>query len=233
MKKLAILALMLLTTVAGAKKPSVRIHLVGDSFCSEYGPESRPQTGWGEMLGPALGGAKVFNYAIGGQSTKSFIDEGRWDAAIARVKPGDLLLMQFGGNDQKVNSPSRYVEAYGGFYDNLNRFIEETRAKGGVPVLVTSPSRRYFHSNGSPRRTLEDYPDAMRKLAADTNTPLVDAEEMTHEWLAKLGDEASKPYFMVRVNGTDNTHFTREGAEVVAGMIAKSLIEQGLWQKAQ
>lgn len=211
-----------------AAKPT--IHLIGASTCSDYEEKYRPQYGWGEMLSQELGGVTVVNHAKPGRSTKSFIAEGRWDKCLAGLKKGDLLLINFGHNDQKKDT-ARHTAPYGEYYSNLCRFIGEARDKGAVPVIVTSVSRRRFDENGKLQRTLGRYPEAARKAAADTRTPLIDLEKQTSEWLKSLGDEASKPYYMVSVNGTDNTHLTQAGATVVAGMVAKGLRDAGLVRK--
>lgn len=209
------------------------IHLAGDSLCTEYPESAAPQTGWGQCISEALGGGiQVFNHAVGGESTKSFIDSGKWDKLIAGVRRGDLVLIQFGHNDEK-DAESRHTDPSTTYKDNLMRFIGETRAKGGVPVLLTSVSRRFFDGDGRPKRTHGDYPRAMKEVAAETGTPLIDMEEESRQWLLDLGPEGSAPYFVLdkrRPTDMDNTHLTHEGAEAVAKMIADKMIEYKIWK---
>lgn len=221
-KTLFLLLLSFFGLISYAGKPT--IHLIGGSTCSSYTEKQRPQYGWGEMLSEALGvDVEVVNHAKPGRSSKSFISEGRWDKALGQMKKGDYLLIQFGHNDQKKKDSTRYTAPFEEYYANLCRFISESASKGVQPVLVTSVSRRRFSEDGHARRTLGRYPAAMRKVAKDTGTPLIDVEQQSFEWLEKTGDEASKPYYMVSVNGTDNTHLTKAGAALYAGFVAEGL----------
>lgn len=217
--------------VGAAKKP--KILLAGDSLVTEYPESAAPQTGWGQCLAEALGGnVQVRNHAIGGESTKSFIDEGKWDAVLAETRRGDIVMIQFMHNDQKKNSASHYAEASTDYKENLTRFVREVRERGGVPVLVTGVLRRYFHSNGLPLRGLEGYPDAMREVARETGTPLIDCEQWSYEWLSQLGPEGSVPYYVMdkrNPEAMDNSHLTRDGAQVVASKIAQDLRDLEIW----
>ncbi len=217
--------------VGAVKKP--KILLAGDSLVTEYPESAAPQTGWGQCLAEALGGnVQVRNHAIGGESTKSFIDEGKWDAVLAETRRGDIVMIQFMHNDQKKQSASHYADAATDYKDNLTRFILDVRAKGGVPVLVTGALRRYFHSNGLPQRTLGDYPAAMREVAQATGTPLIDCEQWSYEWLSQLGPEGSVPYYVMdkrNPEAMDNSHLTRDGAQVLARKIAQDLRDLEIW----
>lgn len=208
-----------------APELAVTVHLAGDSTCSNYKESSRPRYGWGEKLGMWLPKCTVDNRATSGRSTKSFIDEGRWAKLLEQVTPGDLVLVQFGHNDEKSKDPKRYTEPFGSYYDNLCRFVADVRGKGGVPVLLTPICRRGFTSDGKVRKSHKEYPDAMKKAAADTKTPLIDMEQLTLEWLESLGKKESEKYFMYSVDGKDNTHLTAAGAEKVSGMVADALNE--------
>ena len=163
--------------------------------------------------------------AVSGRSTKSFLALGDWDKAVAQIKKNDLVLIQFGANDSNSSDPSRYAEPYGAFSDNLKRFVRETRAKGGIPVLVTEPNAHKYGSDGQLKHTWGEYPAAMRKVAKSTSTTLIDANELTFQWLKKTGEDASAKYYM-----SDETHFTQDGADVVAGLIAQELAALGLWK---
>ena len=216
----------------GERVPKMLI--AGDSGCCVYGAESRPQTGWGECLSEALGGGvQISNHAIGGESTKSFIDEGRWAGLLSGIVPGDIVIIHFGANDEKSDE-AHATDPYTTYQANLKMMIDETRAKGGVPVLVTSMCRLFYHSNGDPMRTHRDYPAAMKALGASTHTPVIDLEELTYQWLKELGSlEAATPYFIRDKRDAtkdDRSHLTGEGAEIVAGMVAKGLKDLGVWQ---
>ena len=207
--------------------------LAGDSLVNEYGESAAPQTGWGQCLSAALGGdVQVSNHAIGGESTKSFIDSGKWQGLLNATLRGDIVMIQFMHNDQKT-AETHATDPATTYKENLRKFISDVRERGATPVLVTSVLRRQF-KNGALLRNLGDYPAAMRAVAAETDTPLVDCEEWSYNWLTGLGEEGAEPYYIVYKRGAsspDNTHFTREGAEIVAKFIADEMIRLGVWVK--
>lgn len=98
--------------------------------------------------------------------------------------------MEFGHNDQKQKGPGK--GAYYSFMTSLKTFIDEARARGAYPVLVTPTQRRSFDENGKIKDTHEDYPEAMRWLAAKENVPLIDLNEMTRTLYEAMGVEPSK-----------------------------------------
>ena len=223
-----------------AKEPEAEVvvptdivfRLAGDSTCAAYKEEQRPQMGWGECFAEALGeGVQVANYAVGGESTKSFYDSGKWAAMMEETLAGDVVLIQFGHNDSKddaehATKPNTTYKEY------LTTFINDVRAKGAVPVLLTSICRRSFRSGGAPNRSHGDYPKAVRELASETGTAIVDAEELTYMWLVRLGEQKSANYYVVYKRGAedpDNTHLCTEGAQEVAAMIAKELKKVAPW----
>ena len=219
-------------SVNPSRKP--KFLLAGDSTCTKYSDASRPQAGWGEFLAEALGNdPQVSNHAVGGESTKSFIDSGKWKSLRASILSRDIVLIQFGHNDEKTDD-AHATDPYTTYQENLKTMIDETREKGGVPVLVTSICRLGFQSNGDPVRSHGEYPKAMRQLAESTSTPLIDAEELTWQWLKELGSiDAASKYFVLDKrdsSANDKTHLTIEGAKVVAGMIAKGIKDLGLWE---
>ena len=231
MKRLFLLALCMLLSAPLFGGP-LRVFLIGDSTCATKDlAKQNPERGWGQMFQPLFDGTvTVENHAVNGRSTKSFRDEGRWDPILSRLQAGDYVFIQFGHNDQKVQDSSRY-SAPAQYAENLRRYVRETRAKGAVPVLLTPIVRRHF-SGESLDDTHGEYLDAVRQVAAGEQTPLIDAERLTRAWVAELGDEASKAFYMWVEEGTcplwpdgrqDNTHLNVRGARTVARMIAAEL----------
>lgn len=198
------------------------IYLIGDSTCANYSEKSRPRFGWGEKLGNYISEYRIDNRATSGRSTKSFINEGRWDSVMETLKEGDYVFIQFGHNDEKLKDPKRGTEPFGEFYDNLCRFISDARSKGACPVLLTPVCRRKFDKEGNVVLTHKDYPAAMKKAGEDTGTLVLDMESKTADWLQEAGKSGSGRFFMYSVDGKDNTHFTEEGADAVAKMAAES-----------
>ena len=231
MKRLFLLALCMLLSAPLFGGP-LRVFLIGDSTCATKDlAKQNPERGWGQMFQPLFDGSvTVENHAVNGRSTKSFRDEGRWDPILSRLQAGDYVFIQFGHNDQKVQDSSRY-SAPAQYAENLRRYVRETRAKGAVPVLLTPIVRRHF-SGESLDDTHGAYLDAVRRVAAGERVPLIDAERLTRAWVAELGDEASKSFYMWVGEGAcplypdgrqDNTHLNVRGARTVARMIAAEL----------
>ena len=91
-----------------------------------------------------------------------------------------------------------------------------------------------FHSNGLPQRNMGEYPDAMRAVAQETNTLLIDCEQWSYNWLTGLGLEGSEPYYVTNKRDPekmDNSHFTEDGAAIVAEFIAGELVRLGVYTK--
>ena len=208
------------------------VHLMGDSTMAEKDlPKAGQERGWGMMLQNFLDPAqvKVVNYAQNGRSTRSFIDLGLWDKVYAAVQPGDYVFIQFGHNDAKESDPARYAAAWGAYQDNLRRFVDGVREKGGTPVLLTPVARRWFKDGRLDRNCHTDYPAAMKAVAAEKDVTLLDVTTPTLDWIEGLGDEASKAYFMISTGKDDNTHLVPCGArkvtEIVCGLIKEQIPE--------
>jgi lysophospholipase L1-like esterase/mannose-6-phosphate isomerase-like protein (cupin superfamily) len=213
--------------------PPPKVVIVGDSTASDYGRERYPRMGWGMALPCELAPEIVVdNRAVSGRSTKSFRDEGHWDAAVAALSPGDVMLIQFGHNDEKIEDPARYVAPDGPFAANLTAFIADVRARGGVPVLLTPVVRRKF-VDGRLVDTHGLYAGVVREVAAATATPLVDLQADSFAYVDSLGAEGSKRLYLhygpeaqyapYPQGVTDDSHFSETGARVMAGFVAQRL----------
>lgn len=200
-----------------------KIYYLGDSTAAFNGPETYPQTGMSQGLAE-LSAVEVVSLAKNGRSTKSFLEEGLFVPAQEAMLPGDLVLIQFGHNDEKAD-PARHTDPETTYKNNLLFFIREARKRGAHPVLVTSIARRLFDEKG---RFLPGshgaYPEAVRQLGRGENVPVIDLTTVTEAYLAQLGDEASKPLFMWPI---DNTHLKPEGAAKMAGFLAEGLRSLG------
>lgn len=200
------------------------IYCIGDSTMADKKPDVFPETGWCQALPAFLDeSVKVNNHAVNGRSSKSFIDQGRWQTVRDSLQPGDFVFIQFGHNDQKEYDSTRYTTPFGTYSENLQRFVVEAREKGATPVLFTSIVRRKFADDGTLTDTHGNYPVATRKLADKLNVPLVDLQKLTKEWVENLGDEASKKMYLWRApterfpeGRKDDTHLSDVGAAEVA-----------------
>lgn len=165
-----------------------KIVLVGDSTMAVG-------SGWASIFCARHVKSSVacLNLGRGGRSTRSYRQEGSWPIAIAEAKvPGykaTYVLIQFGHNDQS-SAPERWTEQATEFPANLTRMVEEVRAAGAVPVLITPLARRQF-KGGKLDNTLESWSEEVRKVAAATKAPLVDLNRRSAAAVQKLGPEES------------------------------------------
>ncbi|MEU2440627.1 rhamnogalacturonan acetylesterase [Streptomyces rubradiris] len=201
------------------------LHIAGDSTAARKYADAAPETGWGMALPFFLHkDLKVANHAVNGRSSKSFVDEGRLDAVLAEIRPGDLLVVQFGHNDEKATDPTRYTEPWTSYQRYLRLYLDGARSRGARPVLATSVERRRFGADGTAQPTHGDYPAAMRALAEAERVPLLDLQALSLALWQRLGAEGTKTYFNWTATEQDNTHFNPPGAIAVARLVARELL---------
>jgi len=233
---LAIFTVLILAPFASAKEP-ITVFIAGDSTAANKAENKRPETGWGEQLQKRFDEkrVKVDNRALNGRSTKTFIAEGRWQALIDSVKPGDYVLIQFGHNDQPKEKASHTPPD--DYRRNLERFVDEVRAKKATPVLLTPVMRRRFDEQGVFHDSHFEYPDIVRGVAAERKVALVDMHRLSEKVLVKYGPEESRKLFLQLKAGEnpnypqgveDNTHFSPLGADVMASLFADGIRQQKL-----
>jgi lysophospholipase L1-like esterase len=215
-----------------ARNP-ITIFLAGNSTVVDQ--QQEPWAAWGQMVPRFFrpGDVVVANYAESGETLKSFVGERRLAKVLSVIRPGDWLFVEFAHNDQKPG-PS-HVEPFTGYREMVKRFVAEARARGANAVLVTSTQRRSFGEDGKVVNTLGDYPEAMRRTAAEVGAPLVDLTAMTTAFYEALGPEGSKRALVHYPAGafpgqaealSDDTHFNDYGAYEVARMVVESLRRQ-------
>jgi lysophospholipase L1-like esterase len=196
------------------------VFLLGDSTVTDQ--RSDPAASWGQMLPrffcPDIA---VANHAESGETMKSFIAEHRLAKVLSLARRGDWMLVQFGHNDQKANWPQTYAEAHTTFRAYLKAFIAEAKLRGVHPVLVTSPERRTFTSDGKIRSTHGDYPAVVQQVAAEENTPCLDLRAASAAFYEALGPERAPLAF--NDGGRDATHHNSYGAYVLAACIADAI----------
>ncbi|KRG62441.1 rhamnogalacturonan acetylesterase [Stenotrophomonas humi] len=217
-----------LSSIARADEPTHRIFIAADSTAATYGPERAPQAGWGQALQSWLDPLQwqVRNHAIGGRSTRSFINEGRLDAIANELQAGDVLLIQFGHNDAKVEDPTRFTDPETDYARFLSRYIAVAREKGATPMLIT-PVARLLYDFGALLDTHGRYTLAMKRVAHEQNVPLIDLNASSAAWIRALGEQGARPYFMFvpEQNKADGTHFSVAGANAVACLVMRGWVE--------
>lgn len=210
------------------------IFLCGNSTVVDQ--DNEPWASWGQMVPRFFTDSICFaNYAESGESANTFIGAGRLKKALTQMKPGDYIFMEFGHNDQKQKGPGK--GAFYSFMTSLKTFVDEARARGAQPVLVTPTQRRSFDENGKIKDTHLDFPDAVRWLAEKENIPLIDLHAMTRVLYEAMGVEESKHAFVHYPANTypgqdrplaDNTHFNPYGAYQIAKCVIEGMKKAGL-----
>lgn len=224
----------LLFFAINAYSQKITIYSIGDStMADKVNPTQNPEHGWMQVFPQFVtADVKIVNKAVNGRSTKSFIEENRWDSIVKVLKPGNYVFIQFGHNDQKAEDPKRYTNPHTAYRHNLIRFIKETRDKGAIPVLFTSVARRNFNEQGVLIDTHGDYPQEMRLVAREYNVPLIDLQYYSEQLEIMYGHEKSKELHLHFAPGEhpyypdgkkDDTHLSKKGATEIASVAAREL----------
>lgn len=235
MRQLSVLILLLIFSVTAAAQEPITIYLAGDSTMAHKLPEKRPETGWGEALPGFFKEDKVRieNHAQNGRSTRTFIEEQRWQAIVDKLKKGDYVFIQFGHNDESKDKVDRYTPPED-YRRNLIRFIGEVREKKANPILLTPVMRRRFDKDGNFVDSHGEYPDIVRAVAAETKVALIDMHRKSEKVIKQYGVEGSRKLFLQLKPDEnpnypkgieDNTHFNPRGAGIMAGLAVAGIRE--------
>jgi lysophospholipase L1-like esterase len=234
---LTLLALALLAPAASGKEP-VTVFLAGDSTMAPKLETKRPETGWGEHLQKHFDEkrVRVDNRAMNGRSTRTFISENRWQAILDALRAGDFVFIQFGHNDGSKEKVDRYTPPED-YRRNLERFVTEVRARRATPVLLTPVMRRRFDARGVFYDAHGEYPDIVRRVAAEQKVALIDMHRSSERVLVQYGPDESRKLFLQLKAGEhanypkgieDNTHFSPLGADVMARLAVDAIRDQRL-----
>ncbi len=214
------------------------VYLAGDSTMQSYEPNDTGLAGWGQALYRSAAGGKLTtvshradcpfgaerlytlpeivldNCAMGGRSTKVFLEEGRLADIEKHMGLGDFLIIQFGHNDCDETRQERFttLEAYS---DNLETFIAAARARGATPVLVT-PITDLGRQETLAR--LNKYSTAMRETAERLDVPVLDMRRASRLSLEKLGARRTAEFFT-----PDGVHLTEAGARHICTIFVNLL----------
>lgn len=203
-----------------------RVVLIGDSTMADYPPARAPLSGWGQALRERLRGkAEVINRAVPGSSTLSY-SRANWQKTVTRLRKGDLLLIQFGHNDERPD-PWHNTKPRGQYRHLLTRFVKDASDAGAIPVLMT-PIPRYRFSEGRVSDTHGHYAESVRGLAREKGVPLVDLATLAAEEMERQGEIHVRPWYMLYFDGHDDVHLTNIGAKNMAIMVESELVRHGL-----
>ena len=218
------------------------LFLVGDSTVRNgHGDGANGQWGWGEPLADYFDPSKinVVNRAIGGRSSRTYITEGHWEDTLALMKPGDVVLFQFGHNDSGplddtarargtlpgVGDDSREIEnpilkrhetvhSYGWY---MHKYVTDTLAKGATPI-VCSPVPRKIWKDGKVVRNSDTYGGWARQIAEQQRVAFIDLDEIIARRYDMLGEQKVEALF-----ADPHTHTSRAGAELNAECVIAGL----------
>jgi sialate O-acetylesterase len=229
-----------LWVAAAPCRGNAALYIVGDSTVRN---STNGQMGWGDPLVNEFdpGKISVVNRAIGGRSSRTFLTEGRWDAVMAHLKPGDFVIMQFGHNDNGSLNDERCraslkgiggnseqiiritdkqpetVHSYGWY---LRKFVRDTKAKGAMPIVV-SPIPRNIWNDGKIGRADDSFGGWAKQVAAQEHAAFIDFNNLLAERYESLGQEKTALLFA----GTDHTHTGPPGAVFNAKVMAAAIRE--------
>lgn len=228
-----------------AGKPVVWI--TGDSTAKNRDKDKDGMWGWGALADEVFDTklCTPYNAAMAGRSTRSYIREKRWEKVYNALKPGDVVLIQFGHNDicpindkkergviasakdtchvYKMQKDGRFEVVYSfGWY--LKKMIDDTREKGAIPVLVSLTPRNEW-TNGKVERRNNSYGKWYEEVVKETGVKFLDAHNLIADWLDKHyhNKEQAAEYF-----NHDHTHTSLKGAKNNAKIIWKALKSMGI-----
>ncbi len=203
------------------------LFLLGDSTVADQANE--PYGSWGQMLPRFFkAGIAVANHAESGETLRASLSRRRIDKVVSLLNPGDLVMIQFGHNDQKQLFDGMSAP-FTTFKHELKTHVDMVRAGGGVAVLISSVERRRFDVLGNMSSTLNDYAEAVRQSARELNAPLIDLHAMSLQLYRGMGPQGSEALFAAPPGKqVDNTHHNAYGAYTIARLVAQGLRETGL-----
>jgi rhamnogalacturonan acetylesterase len=223
---------------AAANPALPTLFIAGDSTLKS----NAPLRGWGQEIGQFFDPAKinVVNRAIGGRSSRTFQAEGKWDAIVAGLKPGDFVLVQFGHNDSgryddpaakgrpslkgeddttaQVTRPDGTIETVHTFGWYMRKYGSDAKAKGALAVFCSMVP----HKNWNNGKIVRGERDSLVKWTADaaraTGAAYIDLNELVAREYERLGQPAVEPLF-----GDKGTHTTPAGAQLNARLVVSGL----------
>ena len=206
------------------------------------------QWGWGFYAHEYFDENKITveNHALGGTSPRTFYTL-LWEPVLEAVRKGDYVFLELGHNDNgpidsirarssyrpdgklevredsisiynKVTKAQETVYTFGGY---MRRFINEVRAKGATPVLFTLTPRNDYEPDDPKRiqRKLADFTPAIFAIGKETNTPVIDLNDISATKLEQYGPWKTNYHFYL-----DKIHSSAYGARMNAASAAEGLL---------
>ncbi len=218
------------------------VWFTGDSTVKNTDKDKNGMWGLGSQAYTVFDKKKItcYNAAQAGRSTRTYLNEGRWDKVYNSLEPGDFVFIQFGHNDiggidkekergvipGATDTCHVYKSAKDGTYElvysfgwYLKKFIDDVREKGATPILVSLTPRNEW-SNGKIERRNDSYGKWYREVVSQTGVEFVDLHNIMADYLdKKCGSKAKADKYY----NHDHTHSSLMGAKTNANNIAKGL----------
>lgn len=224
------------------------VFTIGDSTVrNSDGSGRNGQWGWGNFLGDFLNpdSFSVENHALGGRSSRTFIEEGLWQRVLDVVEEGDYVLMQFGHNDggephrgraratlkgngdqaesfvMESTGDTILVHTYGWY---MRRYIQDVLDKKAVPVVCSLIPRNIWQ-DGKVGRNDDTYALWAQQAAESIEGAyFIDLNKLICDKYDVLGKN-----FVNTLYYGDHTHTSELGAKMNAAIVAeefKRLIQE-------
>jgi pectinesterase len=215
----AFVALLLALARAESAITRVRVVLVGDSTVTD-------KSGWGRGFKAFVDDSRVecINAAAGGRSSMSYIKEDRWKRALALH--ADYYLIQFGHNDEAGKGATRATEIED-YRRYMQQYVDEARAIGARPILITSLVRRKFDPKDPHKinSTLVPRVNVVKEIAAARHVPLIDLHARSQALCEQLGRDACYAFSPIKPEdgSYDTSHLNPKGTLLFAGLVVDEL----------
>lgn len=224
------------------QKPT--LFLIGDSTVKHAkGMGDGGRWGWGDIIAAYFDTTKITvkNEALGGTSSRTFMNRGRWAAVLPKIQKGDFVIMQFGHNDSSplddsarargtikgngeeskeiynpITKQKEVVYSYGWY---IRKFISDIKAKGATPVVASLIPRNSWNS-GKVNRSVDSYAQWAQQAAQQGGAYFVDLNKITADQYDKEGEQKVRATYF---NTTDGTHTIEAGARLNAQSVVKGL----------
>ena len=217
------------------------LFLIGNSTMrtGTLGNGNNGQWGWGYYAHEYFDPTKITveNQALGGMSSRTFYNK-LWEPIRQAIRPGDWVIISIGHNDNgpydegrarasipgtsddtlhvtiKETGEKETVYTYGGY---MRKYINDVRAQGGHPILMSLTPRNAYDENGKIVR--KPHTQWLLQVAAEEGVPFVDLNEISGQKLDSYGKWKTDYHFFL-----DKIHTSRFGAMMNARSAAEGLM---------
>ena len=222
-----------ISRVSSLDRRRTHVFIGGDSIASTYYPlymsaplEQGYQGGWGQMLPLCIpSDLYVMNLASGGQTADGFLMSGQFDTVESLMQAGDYFIISFGVNDSLISDSETFKNA-------LTQMVVRTKAKGGVPIIVTGPGMLSdFSADGTCYVPDRWFKEEAKAVCSAQNCNYVDLHALAAAYFTDIGYSDTKYLYWINWSGEQDTlHMSREGSGQIARLLTEELIRQGIWR---